>query len=118
MTCRRFNKYGAVKTEYRGVKYDSKAEARYAMRLDLLVRANEIHSWQRQVTIQLGPDFTTKVDFLVFTKYGAVEAHEVKGVETPRFRDVRRLWAKYGPCTLVIVKGSDDRFKYERLEGR
>lgn len=43
------NKYGAKKTEYRGVVYDSKFEAQRAYELDMLQRAGRISDLQRQV---------------------------------------------------------------------
>ena len=43
------NKYGAVKTTYNGVKYDSKKEAQFAQELDLRLKAGGIIRWCRQV---------------------------------------------------------------------
>lgn len=34
-----FNKYGAIKTEYKGVKFDSKKEANFAAELDMMRKA-------------------------------------------------------------------------------
>ena len=45
------NKYGAKKTEYRGVVYDSKWEAQKAYELDMLQRAGKITDLQRQVPL-------------------------------------------------------------------
>ena len=42
------NKYGAVKTTYNGVVYDSKAEAHRAQELDIMQRAGYITDVQRQ----------------------------------------------------------------------
>ena len=47
------NKYGAKKTEYRGVVYDSKWEAQKAYELDMLQRAGKITDLQRQVPFVL-----------------------------------------------------------------
>ena len=43
------NKYGAKKTEYKGVVYDSKWEAERAYQLDMLERAGKISNLERQV---------------------------------------------------------------------
>lgn len=98
------NKYHAKKTEYDGIVYDSIAEARYAQSLDLMVISNEVTFWLRQVNVRLGKDFATKVDFLVFER-DAVYFVEVKGVETSRWRLIKRLWGKYGPLSMKVVKG-------------
>ena len=103
----RQNKYRAKRTEYGGVMYDSKAEAEYAERLDRQQFVGVICWWLRQVTIPLGPDFSTRVDFLVADFNGlnrTVYAVEIKGVETREFKRVRKLWPKYGPFPLRIVK--------------
>ncbi len=111
------SKYNAQRTEYNGVMYDSKAEAKHAQELDL----NPNVKWVlRQVPIPLGPDFSTRVDFVVavmetIVSFGGlrsdkdliVRAHEVKGAETREFKRVRKLWPKYGPFALTIIKARD-----------
>jgi hypothetical protein len=100
------SKYGAIRTEYDGVLYDSKAEAAYALMLDDELRAGLIAGWTRQVRFHLGcPENCYVVDFLVFGLDGCgVWAVDVKGVETAKFRKDRRLWLRYGPCNLKLVK--------------
>lgn len=116
MTIETFNpykkphKYKAVQTEYDGVKYPSKAEAAHAILLDALLKDNEINWWLRQVPVRLGPDTVFRVDFLVAGHPATMEtlevwAEDVKGVETPAFRKIRKLWMKYGPFPLHIIKG-------------
>lgn len=107
-------RYGNVAhpTIYNGVRYDSKAEANHAVLLDLRIKEGAVAWWLRQVKIPLGPDFSTRVDFLVCEWvegfYGLehrwISAHEVKGVETREFAKVRSLWPKYGPFPLHIIK--------------
>lgn len=48
-------KYGNIKTEVDGVKFDSKAEARRWLDLRLLERAREIRDLKRQVVYELVP---------------------------------------------------------------
>lgn len=43
------NKFGAKKTEYKGIVYDSKWEAERAYQLDMLERAGKISNLERQV---------------------------------------------------------------------
>lgn len=42
-------KYRAIKTEYRGIVYDSKFEAEMAYKLDMMQRAGHIKDLERQV---------------------------------------------------------------------
>lgn len=87
-----------------------------AAELDLLVQYGAIRSWERQVKVPLGEDFKTRVDFVVVGPNGAKWIEEVKGYETTTFRTVRRLWKKYGPMPMLILKRSGSRWKTERLE--
>lgn len=126
------SKYRAVRTEYNGVSYASKAEAAYAVQLDLEQRQGWVKFWIAQPTFRLGcPENVYRPDFMVVM---AVKGHcsgcrdsdplggthcegtvehppevpvycvDVKGVETPKFRRDKKLWAKYGPCPLVVVR--------------
>ena len=113
------DRYGSIaeRTEYNGVYYDSKAEAHYAAYLDLEKLDGRVRWWIRQVTILLGPDHKTRVDFLVMLNLpggSEVEAHEVKGCETSRFAKVRRLWPKYAPFRMKVIKRGG---KIEFIEG-
>jgi hypothetical protein len=102
------NKYGAKKTEYGGATYDSKGEAAYAARLDLLKRAGRVRWWLRQVPIMIGEpgvDKPFRVDFVVCVEDGSVEAHEYKGVETAQFKRQKKQWAKRGPFPLHVISG-------------
>src|SRR5687768_11950992 len=82
------NKYNARKTEYNDLTYDSGKEAKYAQTLDLMKKAGQIKSWERQVPLTVEaegkPIFTTKVDFRVTTKTGGIQWHEVKSSFTAR----------------------------------
>lgn len=135
-----YNKYGVApkdKRTYNGVVYDSKAEMVYAVGLDMQLRAALITGWICQVTIPLGPDFKTRIDFLVFLtglttyKYTdavtmdtvdyrvtEVEFVEIKGHETPKFKDVRRLWKKHGPGPLFIKTRKGSGWTTEVLPGK
>ena len=101
------HKYNVAKPsdrQYNGVTYYSNAEMLHAQSLDSAVKAGVIRGWARQCQVQLGSDFRTRVDFLVFRHNGTVAFEEVKGVETPEFKTVRRLWAKYGPAPMYVMK--------------
>lgn len=51
------NKYGAKKTEYKGIVYDSKWEANRAYELDMLERSGHIRDLQRQVRFILQEEY-------------------------------------------------------------
>ena len=76
------NKYNAVKTEYKGVIYDSKGEANYAAELDMKQRAGLIQGWARQVEFVLAGGVKTKVDFIIFHTDGTYDVVDFKGVLT------------------------------------
>jgi Protein of unknown function (DUF1064) len=98
----KISKYRAVKRVYNGRLYDSIAESERAGVLDLLMDAGVIDDWVGQVTITLG-DITYRVDFVVI-EHGRTHAEDVKGFETVRFKLCKRLWLKYGPCPLHVIK--------------
>lgn len=108
----------AQRTVYNGVTYDSKIEAEWAAILTLEERGGMIHAWYRQATLSLGPDFKTRVDFLVFTASGVCHVDEVKGKETERFKTVRRLWLKYGPCEMRVRTKRSKSWHCEVIPGK
>jgi hypothetical protein len=101
----RRNKYRAKPTIYNGVRYASKAEANRAEQLDQLRAAGEVHWWVGQVRFRLGiPENVYVVDFLVVDASG-VFCEDVKGVSTAKFKRDVRLWKRYGPCPLHVIRG-------------
>lgn len=105
----RANKYRAVKQEYRGVKYDSKREAAHAAKLDLLIKAKEVKSWERQVKIPLKVEGVLIanyfIDFKVYFVDGRIEYHEVKGIETQVYKlKIKLAKALYPDRVFVIIK--------------
>lgn len=83
------HKYGAKKTEYKGVLYDSKREAAYAQELDWRVRAGELIGWERQIRFELIINGTKigryTIDFLEINKDGSKMHTEIKGYKTPEW---------------------------------
>ncbi|MEW6234731.1 MAG: DUF1064 domain-containing protein [Candidatus Omnitrophota bacterium] len=86
------NKYRAVRTEYGGRRYDSKKEAAFAAKLDLLLRAGEIKFWIPQVSMPVGANNSTRyvADFLVGYPDGGFRLIDVKGKDTPMSRQKRK----------------------------
>ncbi len=98
------NKYHSVKTEYGGILYDSKSEARRAYELDMMITAGVISWWIRQVTFRLGcPENVYRADFLVVEPMH-VHVEDVKGASTRKFEHDVKLWRKYGPCDLHVIR--------------
>jgi hypothetical protein len=114
----RRRKYNNKRTEYNGRAYDSKAEAERAMALDVACQSGDLLYWQPQVTFPLGPDDSLRVDFLVWYRDGSVRAEDVKGFETREFKRKRRLWTKYAPCPLCIVKRAGRGWTVETVYGQ
>lgn len=99
------SKYGNVKTEYAGQKFDSRKEAKYAQELDLLKSAkgyhDKVHSWERQVpfVIEINGVKICKyiADFRVNYHDGREEIVDVKGVRTAIYKLKKKLVeAQYG----------------------
>lgn len=102
------NKYGAKRTPYRGVVYDSKMESDYAKSLDRMVAAGLVDKWERQVQFPLvvnGALVARYVaDFRVLRPDGASEVHEVKGRWTAGSKAKLRLFeALYPDIPLVVI---------------
>ena len=103
------SKYRAQKATYRGLPYDSRAEAAYAAWLDREVAdkaAGRVLWWVKSPTFHLGcPENRYRPDFLVvWLDPYEIYLDDVKGKETPKFRHDCKLWRQYGPTTLRVVK--------------
>jgi len=109
-TQRRGSKYGAKKTVTGGRQYDSKKEAGYSQTLRLRLIAGEIKEVRPQVTLRLfcyGVRVCNyRMDFVVVTKDGTIELHEVKGFAT----DVWKLKWK-------ILEACKDTEDFRRANG-
>lgn len=81
------SKFNNVTTEYGGIKYDSKLEAKIAQDLDWKLKAKEIKSWKRQVKIPLRVNGVLicnyYVDFFYIDKNDTHVYAEAKGMELP-----------------------------------
>jgi hypothetical protein len=112
----RNHKYGAVKTCYNGIRYDSKAESRWARWLDMLKLAalpkERVVNIERQVVYQLAGGIRCKLDFRVTYADKHMEVHEVKGFETPEWKLKLKLFREAHPdVVLRVVKLTDGKFK-------
>jgi len=100
------NKYNANPCEYDGYTYDSKREAEFAQALDLLMRAGEVSSWERQVpySIDINGKHICKyvADFKVHYHDRPTEVIDVKSVFTAKL-PVYRLKKKLMEAVHGIV---------------
>ncbi len=105
----------AASRTYNNITYHSKKEAGYAQHLDLLIKAKEIKSWERQVKISLdvnGYHITNYyMDFVVTHLDGTLEYTEIKGFETDLWRLKFKLTEalfdeqiKDGTIILTVIK--------------
>lgn len=98
-----YHKFGAKRTEYEGVQYASKKEARYAQELDLRVRAGEVVFYLRQVPFHLPGGVVYRVDFAEFATNGEVHFVDVKGMRTKDYITKKKLVEALYPVTIEEV---------------
>jgi len=115
-------KYRSQRTEYNGRWYASKAEAARAAELDLLLKYGQILWWIPQVGISLGCwENRYVVDFLVGWQYSSsisshVNAEDVKGYPTAKFKRDAKLWHKYGPFPLHVIGVKETKIVWRECE--
>jgi len=100
------NKYGAVKTVYGGVTYDSKSEATRAQELDIWLASGEITDLERQtkfpIIINGVKVFTYIADFTYYFK-GLQIVEDVKGMRTAMFNLKKKcVEAQYGIIITIV----------------
>ena len=106
---RRRSKYGAIRVEYDGHKFDSKLEAARYKQLKLMEKAGQL------TNLELQPKFPCEVngkkictyisDFRYTLKNGKEVVEDVKGVETAVFKLKKKLVeALYPDVKIQIVK--------------
>ena len=107
----RSGKYNAKKTIYNGILYDSKLEASFAAKLDLLRNAkgkDRVVNVSRQVVFPVTVNgfkiCKYKLDFLVLKGVDTKYHYDVKGFATPVYKMKKKLVeATYG-IKIIEVK--------------
>lgn len=102
----------AKKANYNGYIYDSKFEAHQAYELDMLMRAGEIKSWERQVNLPLKVNgykvCDYKIDFIAYHNDDIIEYIEVKGIAFPvwrlKFKLFEALYSDKPNVKLTVIK--------------
>lgn len=101
------NKYGNKKVVYNGIKFDSKKEMDYYIKLKMLEKAGKIKDLRLQVpfvvleTFKLNDKTYKKTkyiaDFTYYDKEGKYHVVDTKGVRTDVYKLKKKLMAwKYG----------------------
>ncbi len=112
----RRNKFGAVKTEYQGIKFDSKAECRRYIQLRTMERAGEISELRIQVAYELFPAQVVDgkriracryiADFEYLDRNGVLVTEDVKSgpTKTAEFRVKAKAFAfRYGRAIREVL---------------
>lgn len=103
------NKYNAKKTRVAGEdrEFPSQGEATAFIYFRELERAGKIKELTRYPSVRLTKaSIAYKPDWsYIDLKTGEKRYVDFKGVETDRFKMIKKLWAYYGPGVLEIVKG-------------
>jgi len=79
------SKYGNIKADYEGIRFDSKAELRRYIELRHLQRAGMISQLSTQPVFLLPAGVKYKGDFR-YVEHGQEVVEDVKGMETPVFK--------------------------------
>jgi len=97
------HKYGAVRVEREGFKFQSKKEGRRYDELKLLQKAGEVVWFMMQPPFYM-PGCKYVADFLVFWTDGTVTVEDVKGMKTPKYKaDVKRMAVHYPAVTITEI---------------
>lgn len=95
------HKFGAVKTERNGFKFDSKKEAARYDDLMLLIRAKEVVFFLRQVPFHLPGNVTYRVDYQIFWTNGEVTFEDVKGMKTATYIMKKKMVESLYPIEII-----------------
>lgn len=98
------HKFHAQRTEYDGIRFDSKKEAQYYSQLKLRQKAGDVVFFLRQVPFDLPGGVKYRVDFQVFLQDGTVEFVDVKGMETKDFILKKKQVEALYPIKIKVVK--------------
>ena len=110
---KRKSKYNAKKTWIDGICFDSKAEANYYAMTKMLVRAGELHGflYHGNIVCTEGEKSDHRAvlyepDFVLFKPDGTYEIIDVKGMETPVFKNkIKSIYEKYPQIKIKIEHG-------------
>lgn len=97
------HKFHAIRTETEGIKFPSKKEAEYYIKLKLLQQSGEIVFFLRQIPFQLDGNTKAFIDFMEFWANGDIRFVDTKGMDTPISKLKRKqIEARY-PVKILLV---------------
>lgn len=94
------HKFGAIRTERDGMKFDSTKEAARYDDLKLLMKAGEVSFFIRQVPFHLPGNVKYLADFVVFWADGHVSVEDVKGCKTSEYIAKKKMVEALYPVTI------------------
>ena len=99
------SKYNAIPTIVDGIRFASKAEARYYEGIKFDRFGGLVENFLRQVPFYLDGGDKYVCDFMVIYTDGRIEFVDVKGFETAMFRNKKkRVERQYAPIKIKVVK--------------
>jgi len=103
----RQHKYGAVKVEVDGIRFDSKKEARVYQQLKLMEKGGVIKGFERQVSYKFVHNGVKiceyRADFVVKFGDGRVEVWDAKGFKTDVYKLKKRMMMAFFNIYIVEV---------------
>lgn len=100
-----YHKYLNIPCEYDGIKFASKLEAGYYLKLNQLKKSGEVIFFLMQVPFILPGNIRYRCDFQIFWADGHVSFVDTKAIETPvSTNKIKQVEALY-PVKIEIYKG-------------
>lgn len=98
------HKYNAKPTEVDGIKFASKIEASYYLKLKELQGSGRLIFFLRQVPLHLPGNVRYVVDFVEFHEDGEIIFTDIKGMETENFATKKKMVEAVYPIKINVVK--------------
>ena len=107
----RRNKFNSRRVVFDGQSFPSMLEGALWTHLKLLEYGGKLRDVTRQPTVFLTKaKISFKPDFMAYdVELGKDVYYESKGVETERWRMIKKLWEYYGPSILRVYRGTHRR---------
>lgn len=99
-----YSKYRNQPVIVDGIRFDSKAEARYYSQLKIRKLAGDIKFFLRQVPFDLPGGVKYRLDFMVFENDDTVRCVDVKGTQTQMFKLKKKQVESLYPVEIELVK--------------
>ena len=97
------HKFNAQRSEYDGIKFSSKREAKYYQDLVLAKKSGDLLFFLRQVPFHLQAGIRYVCDFVEFWKTGEVRFVDIKGFKTPMYTLKKKQVEAAYPITITEI---------------